>query len=59
MICDPVKSIMKVSEAYDSVIFQRKPGMRHVIILGTIVKTSVDVRTGANGISIRGDAGAG
>ena len=41
MICDPVKSIMKVSEAYDSVIFQRKPGMRHVVILGTILKTIV------------------
>ena len=40
MICDPVKSIMKVSEAYDSAIFQKKPGMRHVVILGTIVRTS-------------------
>ena len=59
MICDPVKSVIKVSEAYDPAAFQGKPGTRHIVTLGTYVKTSVEYCIGANGIGIGGSASAG
>jgi len=55
VICDPVKSVMKVCEVYNPAAFQGK----QIITLGTYVKTCVVYCIGANGIGIGGSASAG